>query len=164
MATLPKTFRDAVAVTRALNIRYIWIDSLCIIQDDLQDWEQEAAKMASIYEGSFLTIAAVDSPNSNGGLFLNSIPPPAQFNFTPRVVSSGSAISLKAQSTAFFRQLLQPQSNADKLHLCNAPLYQRGWVFQELMLSPRSLHFREHQMYWRCHSALRSEDGTLGES
>jgi hypothetical protein len=164
MATLPKTFRDAVSVTRALDIRYIWIDSLCIVQDDLQDWEQEAAKMASIYEGSFLTIAAVDSPNSNGGLFLDSITPPAHFNFTPRVASGGSATFPRTQSTAFARQLLQTRSNDDKLHLHNAPLYQRGWVFQELRLSPRSIHFREHQMYWKCHSGLRSEDGTLDES
>jgi hypothetical protein len=161
MNTLPKTFRDAVSVTRALNIRYIWIDSLCIVQDDLEDWEQEAAKMASIYEGSFLTIAAADSPNSNGGLFLDSITPPVHFNFTPRLPSGAS---LNTQSTASFRPLPRPRANEDKLHLQNAPLYRRGWAFQELMLSPRSIHFKEHQMYWKCHTGLRSEDGTLDES
>lgn len=154
MATLPKTFRDAVNVTRALGIRYIWIDSLCIIQDDMGDWEQEAAKMASIYEGSFITLAAVDSYNSNGGLCLETLTPPVHFEFRSR---SGS-------KTASVRTLPQPRSNYDKLHLYNAPLYQRGWVFQEIMLSPRSIHFREHQMYWRCAVGLRSEDGTLDES
>jgi len=160
MNTLPKTFRDAVSVTRALNIRYIWIDSLCIVQDDLEDWEQEAAKMASIYEGSFLTIAAADSPNSNGGLFLDNITPPVHFNFTPRLPSGAS---LNTQSTASFRPLIRPRAGEDELHLQNAPLYKRGWAFQELTLSPRSIHFKEHQMYWKCHSGLRSEDGTLDE-
>lgn len=103
MRTLPKTFRDAIDVTRALNVRYIWIDSLCIVQDDLEDWEQEAAKMASIYEGSFLTIAAADSPNSNGGLFLDSTTPPVHFKFTSRL-PSGAAFN--RQSTAFLRPLL----------------------------------------------------------
>jgi hypothetical protein len=156
MAKLPKTFRDAVNVTRALGIQYIWIDSLCIVQDDMGDWEQEAAKMASIYEGSFLTLAAVDSYNSNGGLFLETVTPPVHFEFRPRAASGSK--------TAFIRTLLQPRSNYDKLHLHNAPLYRRGWVFQEMMLSPRSIHFREHQMYWRCAAGLRSEDGTLDES
>jgi hypothetical protein len=55
MAILPKTFRDAINITRTLNIKYVLINSLCIIQDDLQEWEEEASKMASIYEGSFLT-------------------------------------------------------------------------------------------------------------
>jgi hypothetical protein len=160
MSTLPRTFRDAVSVTRALNIRYIWIDSLCIVQDDLEDWEQEAAKMASIYEGSFLTIAAADSANSNGGLFLDSIIPPSHFNFIPQLPNGAS---LNTQFTVSFRPLLRPRSNDDKLHLHNAPLYQRGWAFQELVLSPRSIHFREHQLYWKCHSSLRSEDGTLDE-
>jgi hypothetical protein len=163
MATLPKTFRGAVSVIQALKIRYIWIDSLCIVQDNLEDWEQEAAKMASAYEGSFLTIAAVDFPNSNGGLFLDSITPPAHSAFTHRAASRGTATSLKTQSTAFVRPLLLPRSNEDKLHLYNAPLYKPGWVFQELMLSFRSLHFREHQMYWKCPSGLRSEDDTLDE-
>jgi succinate dehydrogenase flavin-adding protein (antitoxin of CptAB toxin-antitoxin module) len=164
MASLPKTFRDAISVTRALDIQYIWIDSLCIVQDDSQDWEQEAAKMASIYEGSYLTIAAVDSPNSDGGLYLDSITPPAHFTFTaqsPRGTSDGSN---NKESTAHVRELIQPGSNEDKIHLHNAPLYQRGWVFQELMLSPRSLHFRKHQLYWRCRRGLRSEDGMLDES
>jgi len=157
IATLPKTFRDAVSVTRALNIRYIWIDSLCIVQDDLENWKQEAAKIASIYENSFLTFAAVDSPNSNGGLFLDSIIQPAHIDFTPRADPSRATTSEKTQSTAYLLQFLRTRSNQDKLHLYNAPLYKRGWVFQEVMLSSRSLHFREHQMYWKCHSGLRSE-------
>ena len=159
MATLPKTFRDAITVTRALSIRYIWIDSLCIIQDDLKDWEQEAARMASIYEGSFLTIAAVDSPNSNGGLYIDSIASAMHFKF----MSSSNSTTASTQLTAHVRHLPRPRSKHDKLHLYNAPLYRRGWVFQEMMLSSRSLHFREHQIYWRCASGLRSEDGTLDE-
>ncbi|KAH7325612.1 heterokaryon incompatibility protein-domain-containing protein [Stachybotrys elegans] len=157
MSSLPRTFHDAVNVTLALNIRYIWIDSLCIIQDDLEDWQQEAAKMAAIYEGSFLTLAAVDSLDSSAGLFLDTVDGPARFDFA-------SAEDSATVSTAFLRPLLSAQSNSDSLHLYNAPLYQRGWVFQEMMLSQRSLHFRKQQMYWRCRRGLQSEDGTLDES
>lgn len=58
---LPKTFQDAVTTTRNLGLHYIWIDSLCIIQDVRADWETESACMSSIYENSLLTIAATSS-------------------------------------------------------------------------------------------------------
>jgi hypothetical protein len=50
-----------------LDVRFLWIDSLCIVRDDPSDWELEASKMASIYSASYLTIAAVSSFNGNGG-------------------------------------------------------------------------------------------------
>ncbi len=69
MRDLPKTFADAVNVCRRLGVRYLWIDSLCIIQDSREDWEREAERMANIYTNSYLTIAASSSPDSGGGCF-----------------------------------------------------------------------------------------------
>jgi len=68
---LPKTFQDAITITRELEIRYLWIDALCIVQDDIQDWETESANMANIYSNSYLTIAATAAPDSFTGLFLD---------------------------------------------------------------------------------------------
>ncbi|KAF4975744.1 hypothetical protein FZEAL_7521 [Fusarium zealandicum] len=65
----PKTFGDAVLIARRLGLRYIWIDSLCIIQNSAEDWQIESSKMADIYHNSFVTIAAVSSPDSRGGCF-----------------------------------------------------------------------------------------------
>ncbi|EER38572.1 conserved hypothetical protein [Histoplasma capsulatum H143] len=67
--SLSKTFRDAISLTRALGIKYIWIDSLCIIQDDARDWDVESSNMAAIYTNGHLTIAATMSANGAGGLF-----------------------------------------------------------------------------------------------
>lgn len=67
--SLSKTFQDAITVTRHLGFRYIWIDSLCIIQDEKYDWEMEAANMALVYKGSQLTIAATSSEDGTGGCF-----------------------------------------------------------------------------------------------
>jgi hypothetical protein len=64
---LPKTFQDAIIIIRALEIHFIWIDSLCILQDDELDWEKEAAKVANIYSNSYLNIAATGSSDSGGG-------------------------------------------------------------------------------------------------
>jgi hypothetical protein len=64
---LPRTFRDAVSIARRLQIQYVWIDSLCIIQDNKFDWEREASKMADIYANAYLTIAASFSSDSSSG-------------------------------------------------------------------------------------------------
>ncbi|PNP82205.1 hypothetical protein FNYG_04394 [Fusarium nygamai] len=67
---LPRTFRDAITVTRKLGFMYLWIDSLCIIQGDKADWERESSIMASIYSNGILNLAASYSSDSHGGLFL----------------------------------------------------------------------------------------------
>lgn len=66
---LPKTFQDAVTVTSRIGLKYLWIDSLCIIQDDQEDWERESALIGQIYHNAYLTIAAAASLNGNGGCF-----------------------------------------------------------------------------------------------
>ncbi|KAI1736865.1 heterokaryon incompatibility protein-domain-containing protein [Xylaria scruposa] len=71
---LTKTFQDAILVTRGLGIQYIWIDSLCIVQDDAADWAAEAAKMASIYESALLVISATASSDGDEGCLLQRTP------------------------------------------------------------------------------------------
>lgn len=66
---LPQIFKDAITVTRSIECQWIWIDSLCIVQDDENDWHEESAKMAEIHSNSFLNIAATASPTSHGSLF-----------------------------------------------------------------------------------------------
>lgn len=68
---LPKTFQDAVIFARALGIHYLWIDSLCIVQDDVQDWKNEAGKMASVYRDAYCTIAATGSQGDQEGMFVD---------------------------------------------------------------------------------------------
>ena len=69
LADLPKTYRDAIDVTRSLGYSYLWIDSLCIVQDDPEDWKQEAPRMSLIYGNSVCHIMAQDAEDSHGGLF-----------------------------------------------------------------------------------------------
>lgn len=69
LADLPQTFRDAVKITKKLGLRYLWIDSLCILQDDDEDWEREASRMADVYAKSYITIAASASRDDSSGIF-----------------------------------------------------------------------------------------------
>ncbi|KAF2176128.1 HET-domain-containing protein, partial [Zopfia rhizophila CBS 207.26] len=68
---LSQTFRDAITAARMLGFDYIWIDSLCIIQDSRDDWLNELSQMGKVYEDSTLTITATSSKDDNGGCFFS---------------------------------------------------------------------------------------------
>jgi hypothetical protein len=93
--SLPKSFQDAVVFTRRLGIRYLWIDSLCIIQDSKEDWETQAAKMAMIYALAVLTLSAVNAEDSSVGCFVQ---PPA---LSTRFITNGeTTVSLEDTTAA----------------------------------------------------------------
>jgi hypothetical protein len=72
LKVLPKTFREAVVITRALGLSYLWIDSLCIIQDSADDWASEPNRMREIYRNCDINLAAAASTNATGGLIHSS--------------------------------------------------------------------------------------------
>lgn len=74
LESLPANFRDAIMIPRQLDIRYIWIDSLCIIQDSVTDWEDESKKMGDIYHKATLVIAAAAAENTSDGILKTYIP------------------------------------------------------------------------------------------
>ena len=82
---LSQTFKDAISVTRSLGIKYIWIDSLCIIQNSTQDWLEQSALMSNIYKYSYCNIAATAAEDDSQGCFFNRDPdiiPPIQFDLS----------------------------------------------------------------------------------
>ena len=138
-SSLPKTFQNAVTVTMWFKIKYLWIDSLCIIQDSLQDWERESTFMNHIYKNSFLTIAATKAVDATAGLFVDR---------NPDVVRVSRVRAPWSQ---------QPEDDCllfeDRLwefEVLGSPLLKRAWVCQERLLSPRILHFGQSQMFWEC--------------
>lgn len=74
IATLPKVFRYAIALTRLFDIRYLWIDRLCIIQDSDEDWSHEAQLMKQVYASSYCPIAASDADHPSKGCFFDRCP------------------------------------------------------------------------------------------
>ncbi|KAK0639681.1 heterokaryon incompatibility protein-domain-containing protein [Cercophora newfieldiana] len=137
-ATLTKTMQDAITVTRALGIRYLWIDSLCIIQDLPSDWALEAAKMAAIYRGSLLNIAADCSHNHADG-FLRQLPQQTRRLY---VRSSGS------DPTSLDRIKMYYSSPFKELR--GGALNTRGWILQEKILSVRTVAFDHVISYFSC--------------
>lgn len=92
---LSKTFQDAIQVARSLNLEYLWIDTLRIIQDDEMDWVRESKEMCNIYENSHLTIVAISARNALEGLFLKEKRRVKTFGTT----SGGSIVQLSASRT-----------------------------------------------------------------
>jgi hypothetical protein len=139
MEALPTTFQDAVSLTRSLKIRYLWIDSLCIIQDDRQDWRIESSRMCDMYSNAYLTIAATLASDDSQG-FLRHRP------------SKLACINLIYPDQETIRLFLQPDkaNNGYYSDSCDGPLHLRAWTLQERLLSRRILGFASNQMYWEC--------------
>jgi hypothetical protein len=140
LGDLPSSFQDAVHTVRRLGIQYLWIDSLCIIQDSEKDWDIESSLMTYVYGGSMLNIAAAASNNCAGGLFQTR---PSSY-LGPCLLSVASRDS--ASMLRF--QLYDPDLwNAE---FETAKLNTRAWVVQERLLSPRTLAFTKTQRFWEC--------------
>jgi hypothetical protein len=150
LATLPKTFQDAVLITRDLGVRYLWIDSLCIIQDSDEDWEQEAARMSEIYANGYVMLAADGSENCHGGCF----PQTGRLSF-PIPVQGPCGRSSKVYCR--LTNLLSDDRGevCHRLHDTQGgfrpnALDTRGWTLQERILAPRILHLGRSEIGWEC--------------
>jgi hypothetical protein len=156
--SLSQTFQDAIFVTRSLDIRYLWIDSLCIIQDSLSDWDEQSAQMAEIYHQAQVMIAANKGYNSAAGCF--AMRNPLAIKPCPMELGFGSCADL--QEKVFVYQALSFSYES-------GPLKTRAWCFQEELLSVRSIAFGSNQIAWKCRTAMASEScpaysGNSGET
>jgi hypothetical protein len=151
LSSMPLNFRDAVWFTRRMGIRYLWIDSLCIIQDSKDDWGVESERMGEVYAYSFVTIAATHARNSNEG-FLSP---------RPEVVTKTlGRISCRSSDGTHLTDLgLREYPASWRQGVTQSALSDRGWALQERVMAPRIIHFGEHMVYWECHQEILSEAG-----
>jgi Heterokaryon incompatibility protein (HET) len=137
---IPRTFQQAIYVTRQLGFRYLWIDSLCILQGDQDDWEEQSALMADIYGDAVLVIAATISQSSQFG-FLAAVDEDTLKTFDiDAILSDGSKTTVHVRRS-----------------LCHGhdwvfPLEERGWTFQEELLASRVLYFYHDEIAFQCES------------
>jgi Heterokaryon incompatibility protein (HET) len=153
---LPQTIKDAFLIARKLDARYIWIDALCIIQDDKEDWDIEARRMGAIYANSYFTIAATAAEHSGEGFLRSRTLNRVSISFRR---SSASEID----GNMYFRNpsdFIRDQED----YVLGSPLLKRAWVLQETLLSRRTVHFSSKQIYWECRSTFGAEDGMINDA
>ncbi|KAF9872072.1 heterokaryon incompatibility protein [Colletotrichum karsti] len=147
---LPPSFQQAIEVTRKLGIRYLWIDSLCIIQDDADDWEREAAQMVNVYRNAYATIAISWSHDSQGGCYSKTIPPVYSKITTEEGDEFTIALALGAK-----RDDLSEYERVQEYF----PLFNRAWCLQERLLSRRIIHFNFGELAFDCGKGYSCECG-----
>lgn len=153
-AELPANFRDSITIARQLGIHYLWIDSLCILQDSAQDWEKESQMMARVYGDATLTLSAIAASGSSIGLLSNNPPPaPQPSPVTLRIHPSDDP----AYHVLVHRE--DPDEESLRSLTNSAPLSLRGWTLQEAILSPRTLFYGARQIYWSCPETYHAADG-----
>jgi hypothetical protein len=154
---LPRTFQEVVFVARRLDIRYLWIDSLCIMQDrdDLTDWYHEASMMDQVYMQSVCNISSTDARDSSEGLFRYRHPHhirPAQVDLCLK----GVKCSTESMNCTVLDTGLRDQN------ITWSVVGQRGWILQERLLARRVLHFSSHQLFWECREHQACERYPVG--
>lgn len=159
--SLPRSFQDAVVVTQALGVRYLWIDALCIVQDDREDWEIESGNMAAVYKKAYVVLGADMAKDSYGGFmkrynesneYLQGLIPPRR--------TVGRAIATVSKSGGRNSIIYARQK---EYHVVNRsqPLSTRAWALQEQLLATRMVHFKNGELIWECNWGLRCECAEL---
>lgn len=164
---LRKIFQDTLVFAQSINIRYVWIDSLCIIQsgDNGADWRQESTAMAEVYSNSLCNIAA-DWGDESHGLFFERSPP---FDNPYTLQLEPTFFQVPVDSLGSPQSHIMPNPPQDVItadivghvgwyeNVMESPLNRRGWVLQERLLAPRVLHFSPQQVLWECGQKVTCE-------
>lgn len=152
-------FYDAARVAASQGIRYIWIDSLCIIQDNADDWVAESVQMGDYYQGAWLTIAAT-ARHETGGLF-----GPLQAQEIARLARLPYRDRQGVRNGHFYLQCVGQKSLTRDYsgNVIRSPLFRRGWIYQELVLSRRLLMFSHGTIFVRCSEGTKTLAGVFVE-
>lgn len=144
LARLPRTIRDAVVATRALGLRYLWVDVLCIVQDCAEDVSRELNRMTRVFRNAWITLSAASAASCHDGFLQHrrprrSVVPRFELPFGPvEGGGGGEAPGTVVLGEAFWH------------YAYDEPVNQRAWCFQESLLSPRVAVFGTHELLWQC--------------
>ncbi|KAH7312978.1 heterokaryon incompatibility protein-domain-containing protein [Rhexocercosporidium sp. MPI-PUGE-AT-0058] len=147
-ADLPKSLQDALIVTAKIGMQYIWIDCLCIIQDDPEDLAKELSTMSSIYKYADITISASSAHGVSNGFLQER---------TWRPISTPFALSLQTPDSQTGTVQITDYNSYD--FQSQDPVHSRAWIFQEQLLSSRVVDFSSMMVRWHCATISRNDAG-----
>jgi hypothetical protein len=172
-STLPRSYQEAIALARALGFRWLWIDSLCLIQDDVQEKLEDSLMMDEVFGNAILTIAATSASDSSNQPLFTPKTQPFKIQATDNkgslhkinVREQPSHYSFKApfDGNAHMNEWELPFNISDEANL-HTPLLIRAWPYTERLLSPRVLHFTKSEMILECRAGYQCECGRIEDS
>ncbi|KAJ3541675.1 hypothetical protein NM208_g4501 [Fusarium decemcellulare] len=140
---LPQSYQEAIATCLGLELEFIWIDSLCIIQDSETDWQQEAATMGTLYGSAALNLCAAAAADNS------------EASFTARDLSLINPLRISCDWEGEGKGEFNVVSiDLQFVDIRSSPLRSRGWIFQEMSLSSSSLLLGRMQLWWHCREKL----------
>ncbi|KAF5722055.1 hypothetical protein FMUND_3221 [Fusarium mundagurra] len=156
VSSLPPLIQDAILLTRLMRVRFLWVDALCIIQDDDQrDFTLEAANMGSYYANAYCLISASGFSDSSKELF----PERGVANHPTKVCTLGYDGEEKK-----FQVLPDPAIALMKKMVKSLPVMQRAWCLQERLLSTRAVHVTPEAVFWKCHTEREKAEFDCGNA
>jgi len=153
VSSLRPTFRDMVNMAWRLGIHLMWVDCMCIIQDDDQDWKRESALMGKVYANSWLNVSATAAGDDCSGLFVSRNGSRVMDYFHTRYNKDGETTTWEVTTSEIWYHEVE-----------GAAVNKRAWVLQERILSPRIVHMSKSMAFWECRTLQASEvfpDGDL---
>ncbi|KAK2595484.1 hypothetical protein QQS21_006824 [Conoideocrella luteorostrata] len=151
---IPTTFQDTIRVARNLGIPYVWIDSLCIVQDDQQDWLSQSQLMGSIYQYADLTIAASHAEDSWTGFLRAQTPKHPMIDLSESLPEESRSSTQRPRLFASVRT-----ESAHEVFPEFGALNKRAWATQEWLLSRRIVFYTAGQLLWSCKSITQRQTG-----
>jgi hypothetical protein len=145
-STLTKTFQHTIEIARSLSLRYLWIDSLCIIQGCPEDWQVESAMMYDVYRNSYCNIAATSASNGDQGCFFDRNP----LDIMPLQIKIPKGVTIETGEVISGTFNMHTTLDIWSANMEHAPLLTRAWVAQERILAPRIIHATREQLIWEC--------------
>lgn len=159
---LPLTFQDAAAFTLSLGMQYLWIDSICIIQEDEEDWQRESGKMYAVYKNSYLTISALSGRDSTYGLRNMSVEQGSVLLTNLRIAQTKYPLYMRRNH--YLDSVAGDNIKGSFDDICRRyPLLSRAWAYQERTVSPRVMFFSESEMIFQCLGNAECECGATQE-
>ncbi|KAF9254596.1 HET-domain-containing protein [Marasmius fiardii PR-910] len=139
---LPQTILDAIEITRALNVRYLWVDALCILQDSEPDKAREIAQMRAIYSNAYLTLTAASAQRVSEGFLQDRTAPSHTDVSLPFLCPDGKLGSMVLTPVwGQYDGSLESVNN-------------RAWCLEERLLSPRVLIYASHTLQFQCQTSI----------
>jgi hypothetical protein len=155
---LTRVVQDTITMARALSIRYVWIDALCMVQDSMEDWATESGLMGSVYSNASVTICPISSHSCLEGFLDRASPVKVNFRSTLRPDIHG-VLNLRYQHVHNALTAGKDWSHRDAFEAMSS-WRNRGWTYQEELLSTRFIRFGHPRICYSCpnHMTIEASD------